>query len=362
MSTEEPSLARGRAVAAILAGAWRRSPPPLRMTPATLETIVPLLAGSGAGGLSWHRWRTSTTGTTATARELRQHYRLQTLQAVGREEAIRELVPRLRGAGVEPLLIKGWSSACLYPEPGLRPSGDVDLCVADDRLAAAMAALSGPPLPCAVDLHRNVPDLHDRAWDGLFRRSLPAMLGDVVVRVLGPEDQLRLLCLHLARHGMARPLWLCDIGVCLESLPADFDWDYCLWGEKHLLRWIACALGLAHRLLDGPGDVGPVNGDVPPWVERAVLWCWGAGPGRSLRHYLRHPGEVLRRLRYHGISPNHGSMPIKAALQLRLGPNRCLPLVLLQLAAFVRRKIPHVVQRLLSGRRRVSLPFTVHHH
>jgi hypothetical protein len=99
---------------------------------------------------------------------------------------------------------------------------------------------------------------------------------------------------------------------------------------------------------------------MPPWVERAVLWCWGTGAGRPWRHYLRHPVEVVRRLRYHGISPNHGCMAIKAALQLRLGPSRRLPLVLVQLAAFLRRKIPHVLQRLLCPRRRVSLPFTVH--
>jgi hypothetical protein len=93
-----------------------------------------------------------------------------------------------------------------------------------------------------------------------------------------------------------------------------------------------------------------------------VLWCCGIGAGRPLGHYLRHPMETVRRLRYHGISPNHGSMPIKAALHLGLGPNRSLPLLLVQLAAFVRRKVPHVLQRVRRRRCRVSLPFTIHQH
>jgi hypothetical protein len=262
---------------------------------------------------------------------------------------------------VEPILIKGWSSARLYPEPGLRTSGDVDLCVPPDRVETAAAALSAAPLPCAVDLHRAVPDLPDRPWDEVFRRSRLTALGEVAVRVLGPEDQLRLLCLHLVRHGIARPLWLCDVGACLESLPADFDWDYCMWGRTHLSRWAVCVLGLAGRLLDGRTPVATA-GRFPPWVERAVLWCWGVGSGRSLRHYLRHPAEVVRRLCYHGISPNHGSTPIKAALQLGLGPTRRMPLLLVQLAAFARRKVPHLIERLPPPRSRTPFPFTIHHH
>jgi putative nucleotidyltransferase-like protein len=352
---------RGRTMAAVLAGAWRCSPGPLRLSPAELDAVVPLLAAGGAGGLAWHRLRASAILTSGSARELHQHYRLQTLQAARREEAIRALLPRLRDGGVEPILIKGWSSARLYPDPGLRPSCDVDLCVPAESLPRAMAALSGAPLPCAVDLHADVPDLDDRTWDAVLRRSRLVALDDTTVRLLGPEDQLRLMCLHLVRHGIARPLWLCDVAACLESLPVDFDWDYCLAGRAHLAAWVSCLVGLACRLLKAQTAAAPL-GVVPSWVEKAVLWCWGVGSGQPLAHYLRRPMEALRRLRYHGISPRHGSMPIKAALQLGLGPSRGLPLVLLQLGAFLRRKLPHVLERLIRPRRRAVLPFVVHHH
>jgi hypothetical protein len=249
----------------------------------------------------------------------------------------------------------------VYGVAGLRPSCDVDLCVARPQLAAAAAALAASPLPCAVDLHGDVPDLPDRSWGEVLGRSQLAALGAVAVRVLAPEDELRLLCLHLARHGVARPLWVCDVGACLETLPPGFDWDCCLRGDEHLSAWTECVLGLASRLLGS--RMPPGSARLPSWVERAVLWCWGTGPGRPLRHYLRHPAEVVRRLRYHGISPRHGSAPIKASLQLRLPPLRGLPLLLVQLAAFVRRKVPHLLGHLVPCRRPgVSLPLCIHRH
>jgi hypothetical protein len=349
-------------VAAVLAGAWRRTPPALDLPASTLAAVAPTLAVGGAGALAWHRLRETPLRFTSVCRELRQHYRLQTLQALDREEAIRVLLVRLRAAGTEPILIKGWSSARLYPEPALRPVGDVDLCVPPDQLSAAATLLSAAPLPCPVDLHAGVPDLPDRRWDDVYRRARLVALGDAAVRVLGPEDQLRLLCLHLARHGFARPLWLCDVGAWLEQLPADFDWDCFRRGDKHLTAWASCVLGLAGRFLGAHTDGVPFTVErTPPWVERAVLWCWGAGRGRPPRHYLRHPAEIVRRWRYHGFGRHPGSTPVKAALQLGLGPVRWLPLLLVQLAAFARRKGIHVLTRLVRPRRGRH-PVTIHRH
>ena len=46
---------------------------------------------------------------------------------------------------------------------------------------------------------REFPTCRIGRWDEVFRRSCLAVRAGVAVRVLGPEDQLRLLCLHLAR-------------------------------------------------------------------------------------------------------------------------------------------------------------------
>ena len=356
---DDDPLSRGKAVAAVLAGAWRRSPPRIEPQPEALESILPLLTAGGAGGLAWRRLRESPLRTSAAGRELRQHYRQQALRAVDREAAICELLPRLQAVGVEPILIKGWSSALLYPEPGLRPSGDVDLCVPAGRLEAALAALSGP-LPGAVDLHADVPDLPDRSWEVLFRRSRLVALGQTEVRLLGWEDQLRLLCLHLARHGMARPLWLCDVGACLESLPATFDWDTFLAGSKHLSGWASCVLGLGSRLLavPVPPEAGP-TGTVPLQIERAVLWSWGGGSDRRLLHYLRRPAEIVTRLRCQGVGMTR-STPVKAAFHLGLGPAVSMPLWLIQLLRLLCKKAPRVFRRLASPRRRVHPPLSIH--
>jgi hypothetical protein len=323
--------------------------------------VVPLLAVGGAGGLAWHRVRATALRTCARTREWQQHYRLQALQAVERESALCALLPRLRAVGVEPILIKGFASACSYPEPGLRPSSDIDLCVPAEQVDAAVAALAAAPLPWAVDLHADVPDLPGRPWHEVFRRSRLASLGEDAVRVLGPEDELRLLCLHQARHGLARPLWLCDVGALLESLPPTFDWDYCLSGTRPHADWTTCVVGLAERLLGARPAALPRPAAPPAWVEQAVLWCWGAG-GLPLPHYLRHPDEVIRRWCYHGISPRHGSAPIKASFRLGLRPSRHLPLLVVQVAACFLRKLPAVCSRLLRPWPRWPPALTIHSH
>jgi hypothetical protein len=169
------------------------------------------------------------------------------------------------------------------------------------------------------------------------------------VRVLGAEDELRLLCLHQARHGMARPLWLCDVGACLEGLPEGFDWEDCLRGGAGLSGWTACVVGLARRLL-GAVVVGDYSdrGGAPAWVERAVLRCWGGA----------------QPFWHHG----HGSAPIKDAFRLGLSPSSSAlmaPSVLIQLAAFVRRKGPYL-WRLLRPRKRpvgrIGPRLSIHRH
>ena len=91
---------------------------------------------------------------------------------------------------------------------------------------------------------------------------------------------------------------------------------------------------------------------MPAWVERAVLWCWGAELERPFWRRLLDPMEAVRRLAYHGISPGHGSAPIKGAFRLGLDPPRLsVPLLLVQVAAFVRRKGPYL-WRLFRPRKR----------
>lgn len=346
----------GQTIAAILAGAWRTAPPPLAAPTDALPRVLPLLQETGAGSLAYWRLCRSGPRQTLVARQLRQTYRLHLLQAAVFQKQLRDLIRRLRAVGVEPLVVKGWSISRLYPEPGLRPYGDIDLCVRpDDRPAAAQVLTRAAGACGVVDLHVGVADLDDRRLDDLYRRSRLLPLGDVEIRVPGAEDQLRHHCLHLMRHGAWRPLWLCDLGAALETLPPNFDWDYCRSGDPRLTVWMNCAIALACRLLDARSPCSPV--EVPTWMTAAVLRLWRRGaaandavirPWSACWRDRRQFGEALKR-RW----PN----PIRAAFKLGLSPFSRCPLPLTQAAAFALRACQYGMCRIPNPS---SEPFAVH--
>ena len=300
----------GRLVAAALAGAWRSSPLPLTVSTEELVRVAPLLLGSGAGALGWWRVRDSDLRSSAPALELQQAYRLFTLHAALHQREITQVFTFLRSAGVEPILVKGWAAARVYPEPGLRPYGDIDLCVRPEDYLTAQEVLRSPEgRGYWVDLHAGITDLGHRYLDDLYARSQLVRLGEVDVRVLGPEDHLALLCVHMLRHGAWRPLWLCDIAATVESRPTDFNWDRCLGSNPRRADWVACSIGLAHQLLGAEVDDTPVAWRakrLPGWLIPNVLKQWETpyptyqAPMRypePMATYLRHPTGVFLALR-----------------------------------------------------------------
>jgi hypothetical protein len=302
-------LERGRSVAVVLSGAWRASPPPLVLAPAEVARIAPLVLGTGAGALAYWRLRSAGRLSSPEAEPFRQAYRLHTLDVAIQEGRLPLAFARLRAAGIEPVLGKGWAVARHYPDSGLRPYGDIDLFVSADRHAAAAAALhseAAPPL--SVDLHAGWADLDDRDPAEVLARSRTAPLAGVEVRTFGPEDHLRLVSLHALRHGLERPLWLCDVGALLEGRPRDFDWDYFRKGEARRWDAIACTLSLASRILGadlGGAPVEVADRAVPAWLEPAVLRQWGKGSARrrAIEQYLKLPVATLRELPRHWPNP-----------------------------------------------------------
>lgn len=311
-------------LASVLAGAWRNSPPPWHGSPATLAQLGPLLVRSNAAGLGWRRLRHSPLRTTGTARELRRIGQLMALDNARQEAMIEQVIGLLRAEGIDPILIKGWSVARHYADPGTRPYGDIDLCVPPNELASAMDVVRhAEGIRGMVDLHRGVPDLPDRSWEEVYARSRTAPLCRTDVRVLGAEDELRLLGLHLVRHSGWRPHWLCDVAAALENQPAEFDWDYCFRGDRRLSGWVRCVVGLAHQLLGAKiGDATPEKRIASPfiaptWFARTVLWQWGtAGEKQTLARQLAKPREALQTLLYDWLNP------IKALFRMQINPCR----------------------------------------
>ena len=323
-------------VAATLAGALRPHPPPL--APEVAENVVSSLLAAGAGGLGWWRWHRAGAQASGSLRPLRDNFRHNVLDAAVWEADFHKFMGLVRSLGVEALLLKGWSVARLYPAAGLRPCGDIDLCVRPDQLPAAISVLTAAGGRVGfVDLHAGVADLEDRTWDQVVRRSRLVRLSDTDVRILGAEDQLRHLCLHLLRHGAWRPLWLCDVAVVLESLPPAFDWEYCLRGDARLSQWVLCVLGLACRLLGArlnDSAIAARAAKLPRWLPETVLSSWGAAERITefppLVSYLRQPLGLWKWARHRlTAQPDRGALqvahpPFLPAATTRDRPHRLL--------------------------------------
>src|SRR6266550_790143 len=120
----------GILVSAILQGAWRNSTlHDLQLSATQLEEVTPLLYGSGAAALGWWRIRETELRSSSSADLLHQAYRLQTLLARIHQTKTEKISRLLRAAGVDSIVVKGWAVARHYPQPGLRPSGDIDLLI-----------------------------------------------------------------------------------------------------------------------------------------------------------------------------------------------------------------------------------------
>jgi hypothetical protein len=299
-------LRKGQLVADILSCSWRESRiPPLEISAAELDEVTPLLYGSGAAALGWWRIRETSLKASPSAAVLHQAYRLQALQSAIHEQKIEKVFRLLGQASVGAILVKGWAAAGLYPDAALRPYGDIDLCVRPEHFKRAEDVLStGEASDCWVDLHKHFSELDERGIDELFARSRLVKLVDEQIRILSAEDHLALLCIHLLKHGAWRPLWLCDVGAAIESVPPDFNWDLCLGRGRKRSSWIICVIGLAHRLLNANIGAFPVAKrakQLPTWLVENVLKQW-ATPFAANQPPMSHSAPMARYLRNpHGL-------------------------------------------------------------
>lgn len=307
---------RGRLVATALSGSWRAEQPATDvLSTEQFDEIAPLLYESGAAGLGWWRIRETALRATKSGELLHQSYRLLVLQGVMHETRLQKIFRILRDADVEPILIKGWAVARLYPQPALRPYGDIDLLIRRRDLARAKDVVNQQARDCVVDFHAPTFELADRSLEDLYRRSQLVACGDEQVRVLSPEDHFALLAVHLLKHGAWRPLWLCDVALLLETTSPNFDWEVCLGKDRRRVNWILSAAGLAHRLLGATISDSQIRAEtslVPEWLITGVLKQWDtpfaiAQPPMSYRapikSYLASPLGLLADLRRRWPNP-----------------------------------------------------------
>jgi hypothetical protein len=285
--------AQGELLGRALRGCWRAGDlPPLDLSETELDRITPLLMGSGAASLGWRVVDPSPLRESSSGELLHQAYRLQTLQAEIQEQKIEKVFRLLREASLDAVLAKGWAAAKLYSNRTLRPYGDIDICVHPRDYQAVLDLFSSPEgNDCWIDLHRNFSELGNRTVAELFSRSKMHRAGQEQVRVLGDEDHVALLCIHLLKHGAWRPLWLCDVAAAMESPAANFDWELCLGKDTIRASWIRSVFGLAHRMLGATTDNLPVSLQalpVPEWLVDTVFKQW-SNPFARYQAPMNHP-------------------------------------------------------------------------
>ncbi len=332
---------RGLIVSRLLRRAWRVSPE-WRDEPADLASIEEILVRSGTAPLAWHALRSES----AAAERLHDVWRISCLHASRGRRRAAAAVAFFRGRGIQTLLVKGWAIARLYPEPALRPYTDTDLAVGPEQIEQAEKLLAELPDECGpVDLHALPEEWRDRKWRTVVARAVRERVEDLDVLIPSPEDHLRLLAIHAMKHGIFRPLWLCDLGVALESCGTGFDWAYFCSGDRWLTECALVALRLAGSLLGAKLEGTPAAGLAPSaWAEAAVLKEWSYP--RRWPHGHAMIGDVVRRHPYSLVRELARRWPgaVEATYNLR-APWTRLPRLPVQLAEAVR-KLPAIPRQM----------------
>lgn len=216
---------------------------------------------------------------------------------------------------IEPILIKGWAAARYYPPEAPRFFGDTDLAVSAADFQKARSLIESPDEQVkGVDLHRELRSLDTLGWTELFSRSelVPVEGGDI--RVLSPEDHLRVLCVHWLINGGEDRRRLYDVVYAVANRPPTFDWSKCVDVVDPTRRsWIVSTIGLAHRYLGLDLDGIPFADearDLPAWLTRCVERGWS----REVR--LRGLDESItdRRLFFRQIKRRLPPNPIQATV------------------------------------------------
>lgn len=321
-------------IAKMLSGSWRETPPPLETSLEELEESLIALQNVHGCALAWWRIKDTEFKETPVAQKFYDAFRFYAVHTRAKLWQIRQALSLLRAENIEPILVKGWAINRLYPSHALRYFSDSDLLIQPDQFKRAREILSsfeGPAL--SIDSHKGTSndttkDLDIEPFETLFERSQIVRLEDFDVRVLCPEDHLRLIITHWLQDGAERASGLCDVALLVETYSSDFDWDICLSKDKKRASWITCTLELAHSLLGADLSSLPETArceKLPKWLTPAVLKAWtnhtvfAPLPDKS-------PSSILKHIRKR-LPPN----PIQSTTRLNYGFNH-LPRLPYQIA------------------------------
>jgi hypothetical protein len=266
-------------------------------------------------------------------------HRWYLLQKRRYESEIEKTVSFFREHNLDPVLIKGWAAGLAYPADEPRQFTDIDLAVSASDFERARLLMSSDALKgIVIDLHNEFRYLDTLPWNDLFSNSRFEDLDGVPVRILRPEDHLRLLCVHWLADGGIHKDRLRDIYYAVANRQADFDWSRCLDAAGANRReWILCVLGLTNKYFDLPLDGLPFADKarrIPEWVIKRVEKEW-RDPVHllPLLTFVRDPKQFLRQAKKR-LPPS----PIRAMVEMEGEING--PLFYYRIGCFVKRVPP----------------------
>lgn len=327
-------MGAGASVARALAGSWRDPPALGGLDMETLVEVEEQLMRRGTAGLVWWRIRADpAVSESPIGNRFLEAFKMNTVFAGVHQAQISRVLKTLGEADLDPILLKGWDCARAYPHPGMRPYGDIDLCLPPRDEERARSILAGSPDGIGIDLEHW--EIDAGSLPGLFDRSVTVELDGLPVRVMGPEDRLRTLAIHALKGEVWSPRSLCDVALAVESRPEDFAWEVCLTGDPVVRDWVLTGISLAGHLLGADLDGVPAKA-VPGWVARRTLHMWSSPwptkHGTGLQR-LPHPGRPLALWR--GLGARWPG-PVQATLSAHT-PFDDSPRLTLQLADVARR-------------------------
>lgn len=252
-----PQLTAREATCRLLSAAWdpQNLPAPDAVPWAD---VLPLVERAGLGGLLHTLIGNIRPGIPSDVRHALEQAFYRTAAANARAlHQLAGLAPALKIAGVPVLLLKGAALAnALYPDPALRPVGDIDLLVRRSDVPACRQALlergycpqRPPERPGSVLAHHNeelfqpphpyeVPvEVHwhlldvpyymskvDVEW--FWDHSEALSLAGQRLQSLTPEANLLYLSAHLGLHHQFRGLlWLLDLALLVVRERERLDW------------------------------------------------------------------------------------------------------------------------------------------
>lgn len=238
--------------------------------------------------------------------EINDEIRWKLLKLKVLEEQIVTLFKIFRGNDIEPILLKGWAAGLYYPRHFERVFSDIDLAVSPAEFEKASGIVKEFDL--TVDLHDGFRKLDTLSWEHLFNNSVIEKIADYEIRILCPEDHLRVLCVHWLIDGGIYKEKLLDMFYLIEKSGDSFDWDKCL-NVVNLKRqsWIINTIGLLEKYFGLDIERLPFKdriGNMPMWFIETLEKEWqNPVPLRPLQTCLSNRSLLFTQIRKR-VPPN----------------------------------------------------------